>query len=138
MTLHHFFPHEYSQYLGPPKEFRWSSNVLIITFRAYKRFLWVKLCVCSYLRLIFCDPMDCSPPGSCVHGILQARILEWVAMPSSRGFSIPRDWTYVFCDSSITDRFSTTERPGKSQLHTCMLAIVRKKFRNSFKTLKYV
>ena len=32
-----------------------------------------------------CDPMDCSPPGSSVHGILQARILEWVAMPSSRG-----------------------------------------------------
>ena len=34
-----------------------------------------------------CDPMDCSPPGSSVHGILQARILEWVAMPSSRGSS---------------------------------------------------
>ena len=33
------------------------------------------------------DPMDCSPPGSSVHGILQARILEWVAMPSSRGSS---------------------------------------------------
>ena len=32
-----------------------------------------------------CDPMDCSPPGSFIHGILQARILEWVAMPSSRG-----------------------------------------------------
>ena len=35
--------------------------------------------------------MDCSPPGSCVHGILQARILEWVAMPYSRGSSPPRD-----------------------------------------------
>ena len=35
--------------------------------------------------LTHCDPMDCSLPGSCVHGILQARILEWVAMPSSRG-----------------------------------------------------
>ena len=34
-----------------------------------------------------CNPMDCSPPGSSVHGILQARILEWVAMPSSRGSS---------------------------------------------------
>ena len=38
-----------------------------------------------------CDPMDYSPPGSSVHGILQARILEWVAMPSSRGSSQPRD-----------------------------------------------
>ena len=34
-----------------------------------------------------CDPMDCSPPGASVYGILQARILEWVAMPSSRGSS---------------------------------------------------
>ena len=36
---------------------------------------------------LFCDPMDCSPPGSSVRGILQARVLEWVAMPSSRGSS---------------------------------------------------
>ena len=40
-----------------------------------------------------CNPMDCSPPGSSVHGILQARILEWVATPSSRGSSQPRDQT---------------------------------------------
>ena len=32
-----------------------------------------------------CDPVDCSPPGSCIHGILQARILEWVAIPSLQG-----------------------------------------------------
>ena len=38
-----------------------------------------------------CDPMNCNPPGSSVHGILQARILEWVAMPSSRGSSPPSD-----------------------------------------------
>ena len=47
-----------------------------------------------------CNPMDCSPPGSSVHGILQARILEWVAVPSSRGPSQSRDWTrvsYVSC-----------------------------------------
>ena len=40
-------------------------------------------------------PMDCSPPGSSVHGILQARILEWVAISFSRGSSRPRDWTQV-------------------------------------------
>jgi len=39
--------------------------------------------------------MDCSPQGSSVHGILQASILEWVAVPSSRGFSLARDWTHV-------------------------------------------
>ena len=36
-------------------------------------------------RLTPCDPMDCSPSGSSVHGVLRARILKWVAMPSSRG-----------------------------------------------------
>ena len=38
-----------------------------------------------------CDPMDCSPPGSSVHGILQARVLEWIAIPFSSGSSQPRD-----------------------------------------------
>ena len=38
-----------------------------------------------------CDPVDCGPPGSSVHGILQARILEWVAISFSRGSSQPRD-----------------------------------------------
>ena len=42
-----------------------------------------------------CDSMNCSPPGSFVHGILQVRILEWVAMPFSRGSSQPRDRTLV-------------------------------------------
>ena len=59
-----------------------------------------------------CDPKDCSPPGSSVHGILQARTLEWVAICSSGGASGPRDWTQV---SHITGRFFTTE-PGGSPL----------------------
>ena len=46
--------------------------------------------------LTFCNPMDCSPRGSSVHGILQARILEWVAISFSRGSSRPRDRTQVF------------------------------------------
>ena len=48
----------------------------------------------SYLTLW--DPMDCSPPGSSIHGISQARILEWIAIPFSRGSSWPRDQTHVF------------------------------------------
>ena len=56
--------------------------------------------LCSTL----CDPMDCCPPGSSVHEILQARILEWVAMPSSRGASQPKDQTQV---SHIASRFFT-------------------------------
>ena len=46
-----------------------------------------------------CDPMDCCPPGSSVLGILQARIPEWVCMPSSRGSSRPRDRAHVSCVS---------------------------------------
>ena len=45
--------------------------------------------------LILCNPLDCIPPGSSVHGILQARLLEWVVMPSSRGSSQPGDQTQV-------------------------------------------
>ena len=54
--------------------------------------------------LTLCDPMDCSLPGSSVHGILQARILVWVAIPFSRGSSWPRDRTQV---SYIAGRFFT-------------------------------
>ena len=52
--------------------------------------------------------MDCSPPGSFVHGILQARILEWVAISFSKGSSPPRDRTHVFC---LAGGFFTTEQP---------------------------
>ena len=45
--------------------------------------------------LTLCNPRDCSPPGSSIHGSLQARILEWVAISYSRGSSWPRDWTHV-------------------------------------------
>ena len=62
-------------------------------------------CSCCYLVtpscLTLCDPMDCRPPGSSVRGILQARILEWVPMPSSRGYSQPRDQTQVSYVSRI-------------------------------------
>ena len=47
--------------------------------------------------LTLCDPMHCSPPGSSVHRILQARILEWVATPSSKGSSHPRAQTRSSC-----------------------------------------
>ena len=51
------------------------------------------VCVCFVTQLCpaLCDPMDCDPPGSSVHGILQARILEWVAISFSRGSPPPRD-----------------------------------------------
>ena len=58
-------------------------------------------CVCAQLCLTLCDPMDYSPPGSSVHGIHQARILEWVAISFSRESSRPRDRIHVSCISCI-------------------------------------
>ena len=64
----------------------------------------VRVCLVAQSCLTLCDSRYCSPPGSSVHGILQARLLEWVAMPSSRGSSQPRDGIQV---SHIAGRFST-------------------------------
>ena len=64
----------------------------------------------SLSRVWLCDPVDCSPPGSSVHGTVQARIQEWVAISFSRGSSWPRDPTQVSCmqaDSLLS------EPPGK-------------------------
>ena len=55
---------------------------------------WVLVAVSC---LTLCDPMNCSLPGSSVHGVLQARILEWVAIPFSRASSKPRNWIQVSC-----------------------------------------
>jgi len=58
-----------------------------------------------------CNPMDCSPPGSSVHGIVQARVLEWIAISFSRGSSWPRDRTQVSC---IAGRHFTVWATGES------------------------
>ena len=57
--------------------------------------------------LTLCNTMNCSPPGSSVHGIFQARKLEWVAIPFSRGSSPPGDWTQVSWSSCIAGGFFT-------------------------------
>ena len=59
--------------------------------------------------------MDCSQPDSSVHGILQAKILEWVALPSSRGSSWPGDQTHISYGSCIAGGFFTTEPLGEAQ-----------------------
>ena len=77
-----------------------------------------KVKVLSQLYLTLCDPMDDSPPGFSVHGILQARILEWTAIPFSRGSSQPRDRTWVSC---IAGRF-----------FICLILILKLTLRNRF------
>ena len=63
--------------------------------------------------LILCHPMDCSPPGSSVRGILQARTLEWVYMPSSGGSFWPRDRNHISYESCTAGEFFTAELLGK-------------------------
>ena len=87
---------------------------------------WTELCCFCCLVTqscpTLCDPMDCSPPGSSFHRIFQAKILEWVAISSSRGSSPRRDRTRVSC---LADVFFTTESPGKPviYLHICIISV---------------
>ena len=80
--------------------------------------LYVCVCVCvCELLMSLCDLMDCSPPGSSVHGILQARILGLVAISFSRASSLPRDQTQVFW---IAGRFFTVWATREAHpLHIC-------------------
>ena len=79
--------------------------------------LFKKQCMCLVTQscLTLCNPLDCSPPGSSVHGIFQARTLEWVAISSARGSSWPRDWTLPPLSPALAARFFTTDPPGKPQ-----------------------
>ena len=74
---------------------------------------------CAQSCLTLCDPTDCSPPVSSVHGISEARILEWVVIFSSRGSSRPRDWTHV---SGIAGGVFTVEPLGKPCV--CMYMLI--------------
>ena len=81
------------------------ENIIFLIFFALP---WHS-CVCVHalsrsVYLTLCNPMDYSPPYSSARGILQARILEWVAISSSRGSSRPRNWTLVSCVSYIGSR----------------------------------
>ena len=86
------------------KQCRTMPRLSLINFLFLKIQLFY-LCVCVLVTqscLTFCKPMDCSLLGSSVHGTLQAKILEWVTIPLSRGSCWPRDWTLVSC---ISGRF---------------------------------
>ena len=89
-----------------------------ITFARMSQFFFSNLLSYSEVKLIqscphLCNSMGCSLPGSSVHGILQSRILEWVAISFSRGSSWSRDWTQVSCSVS---RLFTIRATRKSVL----------------------
>ena len=69
------------------------------------------VCSVSQSCPTLCDLVGCSPPGSSVHGIFQARILEWVAISYSKGSSWPKDQTHVSWVSCLAGRFFTTVPP---------------------------
>ena len=80
-------------------------------------------CVCVLFTQscpTLCDPMDCSPPGSSVQGVLQARILEWVAIPFSR--DLP-DSGIEPGSPALAGGFFTTEPPGKPTVDSCCALI---------------
>ena len=74
--------------------------------------------LCFLVTSVMSDSVQpCSLPGFSVHGILQAKVVEWVAVPSSRRFSLPRDQTQVSC---VAGRFLTTEPIGKPRpIYSC-------------------
>ena len=90
---------------SPPSSYSLLSlpRGLLFSLVPFSLGLDICLCACSVAQsyLTLCDPLDCSTPGFSVHGILQARILAWIAMPSSRGSSRVRDRTCVSCISSV-------------------------------------
>ena len=85
----------------------------------------VCVCVCVHTKLCLTlsNPSDCSPPGSSIHGILQARRLEWIAMPSSRGSSPPRDRTRVSCNSCFGRRVLHPAEPSGKPFTLDMLTL---------------
>ena len=85
---------------------RWQQQ----SIKPRTKFLWAWHACCYFSHAQLCDNMDCSLPGSSVHGVLQARILEWVAISSSRGSSWPGNRTCVsyFCIGRQAFYSSTT------------------------------
>ena len=89
--------------------------------KVFRFFVCLNLvCVCVHAKSLqcptLCDPLDSSPPSSSVHGILQARILEWVAMPCSRGSSQLGDQTCVLLSPALAGRFFTTSTAWEAQV----------------------
>ena len=85
--------------------YHWATWETIHTYMHTNRCVYIRMysvCVGAQSCTTLCNPMDCSPPGSSVHGILQARILEWVAISYSKRSLWPRDWTHVSCVAGFT------------------------------------
>ena len=96
-----------------PKNIPWVLLVDPLSKFSFHIDLLVICAVLTQLCPTRCDPMDSRPPGTSVHGILQARILEWAAISSSRGSSQPRDQTLV--SPALAGVFFTTSASWEAQ-----------------------
>ena len=142
-----FSPWECLASMSSFKEILKSKNLRLWVFRSCP--LWrlkllerkwkgekADLCNCSFHSVsrvwLFCDTMECRPPGSSDHGIFQAKILEWVAISFSRGSSQSRVWTYVSCsDRQILFHWATweallTQRPCAIYLSLSLNILIHK------------
>ena len=117
-----------SNWLLFPTPIRSKRFFSIFIMRTWLSFLEVNFTkACMHAKLLqscqtLWDPMDYSPPGSSVQGILQTRILEWVAMPFSRGSSPPRDQTQILCLLHWQVGSLLLEASGKPYKSTCLVA----------------
>ena len=102
-------------YFESDSRYRSVKFINILFYKIITQLITIVCAVCMLSCIPLYDPVDCSLPGSSAHGILQARILEWVAISSCRGSSWCRDQIRFSCISCIAGRFFTTEPPGSPQ-----------------------
>ena len=125
-----------------PGEFHGQRSVASYSSKGHKdsdtteRLNWTELCLLAKLLQscpTLCNPMDYSPPGFSVHGILQTRILEWVAILSSRESSQPRDWTYVSWIGRQILYLQTTREAQRTLISATMLTKMNAAFKKKQK-----
>ena len=97
-----------------------SLSFCMIQFLILNLHLYLCACSVSQSSLTLCDPMDCSLPGSSVRWILQVRILEGIAISSSRGSSWPKDRTHVYGVSCISRWILYHWTTWKAHLYLCL------------------
>ena len=119
--LHHLHYPENLPTLSDPRNHLWRTPISLGCFtkptsftiksEAWRQELCKQIIVLSRVRL--CDPMDCNPPDSSVHGIFQTRMLEWVAISYFKESSWPRDWTIPSVSPALQEDSLPAEPSGK-------------------------
>ena len=107
----------------------WATSVCVCCLKYCTLKMQLKrVSMCAQSCPTLCDPLDCSLPDLSVCGIIQARILEWVAISSSRGSSWPRDWTHDSCisciDRQILYHWATWEAPPVEEYQEAHLSLL--------------